>query len=137
MTSHKSAIALLAALVALSGCLSTDDGPDPFELCGNMIINRNEECDDGNISDADDCLSTCVFNQCGDEFLDIRGPDHIEMCDGRNLNNRSCFSLGFAGGTLTCAGDCTFDTSACTPRPTPTVTAPPTATATQGPAPSS
>lgn len=129
MTIRPYVVALLAAFTVFSGCISTDDGPDPFKLCGNMIIDRNEQCDDGNTSDADDCLSTCIFNQCGDEFLDTRGPEHIEMCDGRNLNNRSCFSLGFSGGTLSCAPDCSFDTSACTPRPS-TPTPPPTATAT-------
>jgi cysteine-rich repeat protein len=132
-------LAVLAVLASLSGCVSSDDGPDPFERCGNMLIERNEQCDDGNASDIDDCLSTCVFNQCGDEFLNARGPMNVEMCDGRNLNNRNCFSLGFVGGTLSCAGDCTFDTSACIPAPTATPSGPaalaqptPTATAPAG-----
>jgi cysteine-rich repeat protein len=112
-------IVVLSSLMGLTSCTSSDDGPDPFARCGNVMIDKNEQCDDGNSFDIDDCLSTCVFNQCGDEFLNIQGPQNAEMCDGRNLNNRSCFSLGFQGGTLTCDDNCTFDTSACTPRPTP------------------
>ena len=118
--SSRSRIAALVFFLALVGCTSSDDGPDRFALCGNQTLDRNEDCDDGNAFDIDDCLTTCVFNQCGDEFLNIQGPENIEMCDGRNLNNRSCFSLGFQGGTLSCSSDCSFDTSACTPRPTPT-----------------
>jgi cysteine-rich repeat protein len=119
MSSRFSTAALLSLLV-FAGCTSSDDGPNVFELCGNLVIDNNEECDDGNAIDVDDCLSTCVSNRCGDEFLNIQGPQNVEMCDGRNLNNRSCFSLGFQGGTLSCTSECTFDTSACTPRPTPT-----------------
>lgn len=120
----------LLALIALSGCISSDDGPDPFALCGNMEIDGDEECDDGNLNDIDDCLATCVLNRCGDEFLNLQGPENPEVCDGRNLNNRNCASLGFLGGALACSSDCqSFDTSACTPRPTP----PPTPTATARP----
>ena len=121
---------MLLCLVALGGCISSDDGPNPFALCGNGVIDKHEVCDDGNVLDNDDCLSTCVPNQCGDEFLDTQGPNNIEMCDGRILAGQTCASLGFPGGTLSCAADCTFDTSACTSKPTPTLTPPPTPTAT-------
>ncbi len=46
---------------------------------------------------------------CGDDK--VRGE---EECDGSNLAGQTCQTLGFGGGTLTCAGDCTFDTSSCT-----------------------
>ncbi|MEW6295496.1 MAG: hypothetical protein AB1467_04355 [Candidatus Diapherotrites archaeon] len=36
-----------------------------------------------------------------------------EQCDGINLNDQSCQSLGFDSGTLYCSSDCTFDTSNC------------------------
>jgi len=113
------------SLVATAGCISSDDGANRFRLCGNMVIDRNEQCDDGNLADIDDCLATCAFNVCGDEFLNSQGPQNIEQCDGRAIN-RTCASLGFQSGTLACTGECTFDTSGCTPRPTP----PPTPTAT-------
>ncbi|HEV8323216.1 MAG TPA: VCBS repeat-containing protein [Myxococcota bacterium] len=48
---------------------------------------------------------------CGDGAIDP-GED----CDGAALNGNDCTSIGmdFTGGTLACAGDCTFDTSGCT-----------------------
>ena len=36
-----------------------------------------------------------------------------EDCDGGDLGGETCVSLGFGGGTLACAGNCTFDTSGC------------------------
>lgn len=130
------------AVVGLAGCAPDDpfSGGDPFKTCGNGVIDKGEECDDGNDSENDDCLTICVFNQCGDEFVDLLGPDNIEACDGRSLAGQSCFSLGFASGTLACEPSCAdFDTGGCTPPPTATQrslargltpTPPPTATAT-------
>ena len=37
-----------------------------------------------------------------------------EQCDTADLDGQSCTGLGFVGGTLSCTGSCTFDTSACT-----------------------
>ena len=46
---------------------------------------------------------------CGDGAID---PD--EVCDGANLDAASCGSLGFLGGVLACASDCTsYDTTSC------------------------
>jgi hypothetical protein len=39
-------------------------------------------------------------------------PD--EACDVADLGGATCQSIGFLGGTLACASDCTFDASACT-----------------------
>ncbi len=36
-----------------------------------------------------------------------------EQCDGADLDGESCESLGLGAGTLSCAGDCTFDTTGC------------------------
>ncbi|KIG15508.1 Endo-1,4-beta-xylanase A precursor [Enhygromyxa salina] len=36
-----------------------------------------------------------------------------EECDGEDLGGRTCESVGFPGGELSCAGDCTLDTSGC------------------------
>lgn len=135
-------------MLAAYGCLGTDDGPDPFRFCGNGMIDAKEQCDDGFppptpspsfLSDNDDCLATCQLNVCGDEFLNTQGPNNIEVCDGRVLNNQTCFSQGFQGGTLLCKSDCSgYDTSQCTPRPTSTslaeLTRTPTPTASPPPA---
>jgi hypothetical protein len=137
---HIAALTLLLLLCG-QGCLGTDDGPDPFRMCGNGTIEDREQCDDGfppptpspDLSDNDDCLATCQLNVCGDEFLNRMGPQHIEVCDGRSLNNQTCVSQGFLAGTLGCASDCSgFDTSRCTPRPTPTPSPTATVTATPG-----
>ena len=40
--------------------------------------------------------------------------DGTEQCDGANLNGETCVSQGFAGGgTLTCNGQCGFNTAQC------------------------
>ena len=36
-----------------------------------------------------------------------------EECDGGDLGQQTCITLGFASGELACGADCTFDTSAC------------------------
>ena len=36
-----------------------------------------------------------------------------EACDGNDLGGQTCASQGFSGGTLTCNGDCSLNTSAC------------------------
>ncbi|MEM6289865.1 MAG: proprotein convertase P-domain-containing protein [Myxococcota bacterium] len=49
---------------------------------------------------------------CGDDVA-----RYGEACDGDDLNDESCATVGdFSGGTLACSDDCTFETSACTPR---------------------
>ena len=55
--------------------------------CGNGVHDPGEECDDGNKSDTDDCLSsgttagtTCKINVCGDGITDTTG-NHLQPCD--------------------------------------------------------
>jgi cysteine-rich repeat protein len=50
------------------------------EGCGNGIRDPDEECDDGNTSNEDNCLTTCVKASCGDGFTDKEAPG-IEACD--------------------------------------------------------
>jgi len=45
-----------------------------------------------------------------------------EACDGADLGGQTCTGLGFGGGTLSCAANCTYDTSACTGAPPTTTT---------------
>ena len=70
---------VLAAAVVLNGC--GGDG-DALARCGNDVLDADEECDDGNLLDDDDCLSTCVVAQCGDGFAAAFGPTAAEECDG-------------------------------------------------------
>jgi hypothetical protein len=39
--------------------------------------------------------------------------DGGESCDQGNLNGATCVTRGFAGGTLSCAANCLFDTAGC------------------------
>src|SRR5262249_55464388 len=87
-------------------------------------LDPGEQCDDGNLLDSDDCLSTCVLARCGDTFIDSEG-DQKEECDTFNLGVATCSSLGFAPGPLSCKADCTLDVSQCPLLPTPTPTVPP------------
>lgn len=66
---------------------------------------KDNDCDD----DTDGFDSDC--NMCPDGTA-----GGIEECDGADLSGQSCTSLGFdGGGILSCANDCTFNTSLCDP----------------------
>lgn len=56
-------------------------GPAP--TCGDGIVNQpSEQCDDGNGSNIDDCVSTCKLAVCGDGFINSTGPNrNIENCE--------------------------------------------------------
>ena len=128
-------IALLFALfaIALGGC-GDDDTDIVFQNCGNGVIDSGEACDDGNVSDSDACLSTCVVATCGDGFVNAG----TEACDGSNLGGASCTTLGLGSGSLQCSSSCTFNTSGCgngaTPTPGPVATSTPVDGATATPA---
>ena len=66
---------------------------------------------DTNETSVDDTTTDAVDTdggRCGDGEI-----DDDEQCDGRDLGGASCESLGVGRGVLSCAGDCTFDTSLC------------------------
>jgi cysteine-rich repeat protein len=42
-----------------------------------------EQCDDGNLSNGDNCLNSCQRARCGDGYLDKSEPN-IEQCDDGN-----------------------------------------------------
>lgn len=100
-------------------------------VCGDDIVEGTEICDygtsDNNGVDCANgsppaygtsnacvaCTATCMsvvsMDFCGDGAVD--GP---EVCDGSNLNAKTCVTQGFSAGTLACNGTCGFDTSGCT-----------------------
>jgi len=111
-----------AALVAACGGGTT---PDPFQLCGNGVINPGEQCDDGDSnSDFGACLTTCQTAYCGDGWIYAAQ----EQCDKNNFgypdprDPQTCTKLGFDGGTLLCTAGCRFDTAGCGPTFTPVAT---------------
>lgn len=91
--------------------------------CGNGVVEGTEVCDgnaescsvDGyagsrTCNTACDGFNACVATEsCGDGVINGN-----EACDGSDLGGASCASLGFGGGTLSCAA-CVLDTSACEP----------------------
>jgi cysteine-rich repeat protein len=70
------------------GCNSCNPGG-----CTNGVVDPGEDCDDGNASNTDACLTTCVWNSCGDGFtypatpLDPNNPNPTEECDDANGSN--------------------------------------------------
>jgi hypothetical protein len=60
-------------------------------------------------SSPDSITITGAVPGCGDGVIQ---PE--ESCDGSNLNNQTCSTLGFSGGVLSCNLNCTFNTSQCT-----------------------
>lgn len=97
--------------------------------CGNMIIEApQEECEGTNLNNgtcqtqgfvggtlscsSSSCTydtSMCVAPGCGNNI--IEAP--TEQCEGSNLNNSNCQTVGFLQGTLSCDANCRFDTSMC------------------------
>ena len=90
---------------------------------GEVQAGGGEECDHGGSPEtscpvgeescelcAADCklVSGDAAETCGDGV--INGDD---ACDGAALNGASCTSLGLPAGELSCAADCTYDTSSC------------------------
>jgi cysteine-rich repeat protein len=51
--------------------------------CGDGTVNGMEQCDDANMDNTDNCLSTCVFASCGDGFVHAG----VETCDDGNTSN--------------------------------------------------
>ncbi len=90
--------------------------------CGDGIISTGEACDDGNQGSGDGCNVLCSIEAgwdctgepstctelCGNGTLDAG-----EQCDGNALGGADCVSRGFDAGTLSCDGECLFDTSGC------------------------
>jgi hypothetical protein len=73
--------------------------------------------------------ATVKISVCGDMVI-----EGSEDCEGTDLNNQTCISLGYVGGILVCDIACTFDTTDCiAPTPTPTPTSTPTPTPTPAP----
>lgn len=99
--------------------------------CGNGFREGREDCDGNDLGNAS-CFSlgfaqgsglscnpgSCTFNTSNCvEFEDCGNNDRegTEVCDGSDLNGRTCETEGFAGGTLDCTLSCNaFDTSECT-----------------------
>ncbi|MCA9704228.1 MAG: hypothetical protein KDK70_00065 [Myxococcales bacterium] len=102
----------------------TTDGPTDPTLTGTTAPTSTSADDttDGSTGSTDSTTDGPTSTTDPDESSSGPGPmcgnasvDPGEDCDGAELGGASCESLdlGFSGGTLACAADCTFDTSGC------------------------
>jgi len=67
-----------------TGASATTSTGEPAPVCGDSVIEAPvEECDDGNLDDADACLSTCKQASCGDGVLWAG----VEECDDGPKNS--------------------------------------------------
>ena len=99
-------------LVCQPSCLFDFSGCVAKPVCGNGVVEINEECDDGaQNSDTvpEACRTNCKRAFCGDGVIDI-----YEDCEGNNLSGLTCVLLGYDGGSLKCDPVyCEFDDSRC------------------------
>lgn len=73
-------------------------------ICGDAIVDPDEQCDDGNEIDEDPCLSTCELNACGDGVAELAFAG--EECDD---GNAIVFDHCLPGCTLNVCGDGVVD----------------------------
>jgi hypothetical protein len=102
-----------------------------YGRCGDGDVQEmyGENCDGANLDGATceslgyhggqlTCATDCRFDvtaceaagRCGDGLIQAAFG---EACDGADLNDQTCESLGHHGGTLACDGDCAFELSGC------------------------
>ncbi|MBU1241973.1 hypothetical protein KJ612_02115 [Myxococcota bacterium] len=115
--------------VPLSSCQNDLES----SLCGNGVVEPGEDCDGWREADLYRWRTSCVdwgwhdgyvgctpgcrldfaacehSGRCGDGVIARR----FEDCDGANLGNETCATLGTHGGTLACTPDCRFDLAGC------------------------
>jgi cysteine-rich repeat protein len=68
---------------------NSDNGQPPIStvaVCGNGILDANEQCDDKNLLNGDGCDDHCFYEGCGNGILDSG-----EECDDKNkVNGDGC-----------------------------------------------
>lgn len=86
----------IASVALAAGCTSAtaDDAGSADAICGNGVVEAVEECDDGNSSDGDECLSSCARARCGDGQL----QQGIEICDDGNVDDLDACSADCRDG---------------------------------------
>ena len=124
----KRSLVLSLSLLWLLGACDDSGGQSASTTCGDGRLDPGEACDGAPPADATceslgwrqgqlSCTATCELDmsdcaswgRCGDGVL----QDAAEQCDRLQLGGATCDDLGFHGGALACADDCTFDTAGC------------------------
>lgn len=99
-------------------------------VCGNGVREGTEVCDGndlagqtcatrgfggGTLACAANCATYVTSGCAGAQTCGNGTREGTEVCDGDDLANKGCADLGFTGGVLACASNCTaFDIDACT-----------------------
>ncbi len=64
------------------------------------------------------CRTGCENGMCKEKKIQQKCGDGVligwERCDGANLGDKTCNSLGYIGGALSCTKSCILNTSGCT-----------------------
>jgi hypothetical protein len=118
-------ILFVLAVYSIGAC---DDPKEEPNICGNQILDSQEDCD-GDLFSGHSCesmgfnggfllctsscdvdISSCEGYSplCGNSVI-----DGYEQCDNQNLNSISCTTMGYEGGELSCTVSCEFDSSGC------------------------
>lgn len=82
--------------------------PTPTSVCGNGVVETNEDCDDGNLVSGDCCDSSCHFEPPSQSCDWDMNPCTIDHCDGAG----SCVLDSYATSGTSCDADanvCTLD----------------------------
>nr|MDA3864770.1 DUF4215 domain-containing protein [Deltaproteobacteria bacterium] len=102
---------------------------DCCPACGNGVQQTGEICDSDDLNekscemfgyDGGDltCTSWCTYDfstctgtgpVCGNDI-----KEYGEECDGDDMDNQNCSTLGYLGGLAFCNADCTFNKTGCT-----------------------
>jgi cysteine-rich repeat protein len=92
------AVGVLAPVAAIGASVWALAGP----RCGNGVVEKGEECDDGNEVENDGCLRTCVLARCGDgrKRLGVEECDDGNQVDGDGCSAR-CLRCGAEGAGFT------------------------------------
>jgi hypothetical protein len=99
-----------ATTIGLDSTGSSSSGEPGTSSSGEPGTSSSGEPGTSSSGDGSSSSSSSGGPACGDD-----NQDGTEECDGTDLAGYNCVTLGpdFTGGTLACAPDCTFDTSAC------------------------
>jgi cysteine-rich repeat protein len=96
---HKSQFFVFIVSLFIAGFFLLSKPESAFsQACCDGAVDLGEECDDGNASNEDACTNSCLFNICGDGFVNLG----IEECDDGNTTSgdgcsATCLLEGEAG----------------------------------------